>query len=39
VNVLPGPVSGEDAVGANKGEAIACVAAALDDVDQLGAAA
>ena len=37
--VLPGPSSGEDAVGAHEGEAVACTGAALNDVDQQGAGA
>ena len=37
--VLPGPASGEDAVGAHEGEAVAYTGAALNDVDQQGAGA
>jgi hypothetical protein len=39
VYVLSGPSSGEDAVGAHEGEAVACTGAALNDVDQQGAGA
>ena len=34
MGVLPGPASGEDAVGAHEGEAVACTGAALNNVDQ-----